>query len=505
MIGKQIANYRIVEKLGEGGMGVVYKAIDTVLDRPVALKALNPGLSQNPALVERFRGEARAQAQMNHPNLATLYAFLVEDGAAYMVMEFVEGENFNQIVARRGPIPVAEAAPLFRQALAGIGYAHRLGIVHRDIKPGNIMLNRDGIVKVMDFGLAKVVGERGLTRTGVQVGTVCYMSPEQILNKPIDTRSDIYSLGITLYEILTDHLPFHSDSEFQMMQAQVNAPPPPPTSFNARIPPNVEAALLRALAKDPDARFQTAEEFAAALDSAQDFYEAPTRVDVPTKSEAPTKIIVPPDEAEEVIEPPTTLGLAPATPPKPAFWSRSRQAMAACGVVIAVLLAGWLFLRPKPRAAPRQAPTAAVSPAPPPPASNPAPAAEQPAPAPPPVLTLRAGTVITVRTIDPVDPKKNAAGQEFRAAVAAPVLVENHPVVHRGDDARLRLQETARTGRSSGKSDMILELIGVEAAGQSFQISSTPYLIKGGLFHKKRVAPGTQIKFTLLAPSSATQ
>src|ERR1017187_5534642 len=165
MIGTEIGNYRIVEKIGAGGMGVVYKAIDTHLDRVVAVKALSPEFSGDPALLERFRGEARAQAQLNHPNLATLYAFLVQDDVAYMVMEFVDGETFHAMVARRGPIPAAEAVPLFRQALAGIGYAHRLGIVHRDIKPSNIMLNCEGVVKVMDFGLAKVAGGHGVTRT----------------------------------------------------------------------------------------------------------------------------------------------------------------------------------------------------------------------------------------------------------------------------------------------------------------------------------------------------
>src|ERR1022692_3327550 len=165
MIGTEIGNYRIVEKIGAGGMGVVYKAIDTHLDRVVAVKALSPEFSGDPTLLERFRGEAHAQAQLNHPNLATLYAFLVQDDVAYMVMEFVDGETFHAMVARRGPIPAEEAVPLFRQALAGIGYAHRLGIVHRDIKPSNIMLNREGVVKVMDFGLAKVAGGHGVTRT----------------------------------------------------------------------------------------------------------------------------------------------------------------------------------------------------------------------------------------------------------------------------------------------------------------------------------------------------
>src|SRR5713226_7602402 len=162
MIGTEVGNYRILEKLGEGGMGVVYKAVDVNLDRVVAIKALNAELAGNPELEQRFRAEAKAQANLNHTNLATLYTLIVQDGRPWMVMEFIEGENFEQMVQRRGPIPSQDAIPLFRQALLGMGHAHRVGIIHRDIKPSNIMLNKQGIVKVMDFGIAKVLGARGM-------------------------------------------------------------------------------------------------------------------------------------------------------------------------------------------------------------------------------------------------------------------------------------------------------------------------------------------------------
>src|SRR6266496_4633414 len=172
MTGRQVGSFRIEQKLGEGGMGVVYKGVDTSLDRPVAIKVLNAEFTRNPSVVERFKAEARAQANLNHTNIATLYTFIVQDDQAWMVMEYVEGENFAEIIARRGLLPHTEAIPLFKQALLGIGYAHRAGIVHRDIKPHNLMVNRAGIVKVMDFGIAKVIGGRGLTRTGMQMGTV---------------------------------------------------------------------------------------------------------------------------------------------------------------------------------------------------------------------------------------------------------------------------------------------------------------------------------------------
>jgi eukaryotic-like serine/threonine-protein kinase len=267
MIGKKIANYEITEKLGEGGMGVVYKGMDTNLGRPVAIKMLSAQLAHDPEIVERFRAEARAQANLSHANLAVLYAFLVEDGTAFMVMEFVEGQTFEQMIRARGPIPVETALPLFKQALQGVGAAHRVGIVHRDIKPSNIMLNTAGVVKVMDFGIAKVVGTRGMTRTGMQLGTPAYMAPEQIQNKPIDTRTDIYALGITLYQMLSGQLPFQHESDFETMNSHVAATPPPMKQMFPYAPIQYQNVVMKALEKDPNYRFQTVEEFSAALDN----------------------------------------------------------------------------------------------------------------------------------------------------------------------------------------------------------------------------------------------
>jgi serine/threonine protein kinase len=267
MIGTQIGGYLIQEKLGEGGMGTVYRALETNLDRLVAIKVLNADVARDASIGERFRAEARAQAHLNHTNIATLYNFLIHEGAAMMVMEYIDGESFQQVVDRRGPIPAQEIVPLFKQALLGLGAAHRMGIVHRDIKPSNIMLNKTGIVKVMDFGIAKAMGgSRGLTRTGIQVGTVFYMSPEQVKGERVDIRSDIYSLGVTLYEMLTAHVPFSAASDFQVLSDHVNTAPPLPTKFYPYVPKGVENIVLKALEKNPDDRFQTVEEFGAALD-----------------------------------------------------------------------------------------------------------------------------------------------------------------------------------------------------------------------------------------------
>ena len=310
MIDRKIASYRIVEKLGEGGMGVVYKAVDESLDRTVAIKALSPELSRDTELVARFRTEAKAQAHLNHTNIATLYSFLAQEDDCFMVMEFVEGESFDQMIRRRGPIPYEEAIPLFKQALLGVGFAHRVGIIHRDIKPGNMMVNRSGIVKVMDFGIAKVIGGRRLTRTGTQMGTVYYMSPEQIRGAVVDIRSDIYALGVMLYEMLTGHLPFEGETDFQIMSDHVNTPPPSPSRFYPYLPKGVENAVLKALEKDPNGRFQSVEEFGAALEHPEAFAAGIAPAVAPAACLRPTVI-----EAGAVAVPAFRPGTPPQTPP----------------------------------------------------------------------------------------------------------------------------------------------------------------------------------------------
>jgi serine/threonine protein kinase len=261
MIGYLIGNYKITGKIGEGGMGDVFKGLDIMLEREVAIKMLRPELTRQQAIVERFRAEAVTLARLNHPNIATLYNFVRQGNDYFMVMEYVKGLTFENLIKKHGAMPWQRAIQLFAQALEGITHAHRLGIIHRDLKPANVMLMDSGLIKVMDFGIARVLGSNRLTRTGNVIGTMEYMSPEQIRGEDTDARSDIYSAGILLYEMLTGRVPFECNSEYELMRRQVEEAPMPPRLFSKEIPLPVEQAIMRSLAKKPAARFHTADEF----------------------------------------------------------------------------------------------------------------------------------------------------------------------------------------------------------------------------------------------------
>jgi serine/threonine protein kinase len=261
MIGQIVGNYKIEAKIGEGGMGAVYRGVDTMLDREVAIKALRPELASQDSIVERFRTEAVTLAKLNHPTIATLYSLFRHGDELYMVLEFVRGETLDSILKRRGALPSEEAIPVFCQVLDGIDHAHELGIVHRDIKPANMMLTEKGTLKVLDFGIARLLGSARMTRAGNIIGTLEYMAPEQVRGQETDGRSDIYALGMMLYETLTGRLPFDSENEFELMKMQTEHMPVAPRELNPNIPEAVEDAIMRAIRKDPAERFQTAGDF----------------------------------------------------------------------------------------------------------------------------------------------------------------------------------------------------------------------------------------------------
>lgn len=261
MIERIVGNYKIIQALGEGGVGMVYKGVDTMLDREVAIKVLRPELASQTAVVERFRSEAVTLAKLSHPNIATLFSLFRDGQDLIMVLEFIKGETLDHTLYRQGKIPADEAIPIFCQALEGINYAHKLGIVHRDIKPGNMMLTEDGIVKVLDFGIARLLGSARMTRVGNVIGTLEYMSPEQVRGLETDARSDVYGLGIMLYEMLAGRLPFESENDFALMKMQIENMPVPPRQVNPDIPLEVEEAIMKSVAKDPNQRFQSAGDF----------------------------------------------------------------------------------------------------------------------------------------------------------------------------------------------------------------------------------------------------
>ncbi len=265
MIGREVGNFRIVRELGRGGMGTVFEGLDLMLDRRVAIKVLNVELANDTQFVARFRKEAKALARLDHPNVTAIYSFFAEGNELFLVMELVEGEPLDEIQKRRGKLSWPEAVPITCALLDGLAHAHQQGIIHRDIKPGNCLLSHGGVVKVTDFGIAHIVGEQRLTRLGSIIGTVEYMSPEQIQGEELDPRSDVYSLGLVLYELLTGRVPFPGGSEFEVMRAQLEAVPEPPSKLAEGLPAWLESATLRALAKRPAERFQSAIEFASAL------------------------------------------------------------------------------------------------------------------------------------------------------------------------------------------------------------------------------------------------
>ena len=267
MIGERIGPYRVIEMVGIGGMGSVWRATDEFLDRDVALKVVRPELLARPGLGDRFRAEAIVLAKLQHPAIGGLYGVERRGDEFVMVMEFVDGRPLDQLLQSRGPFAWADASRLVRNVLDALEHAHERGVIHRDIKPANVMLTRQGRVKVMDFGIARLVGGQRLTSTGAAVGTPSYMAPEQLLGQEIDGRSDVYAVGTLLFELLTAHVPFDAPGDYLRMIAQLQQDPPTPGSMVAGVPTGLDAVVLRALAKEPDGRFASAGEFRDALDA----------------------------------------------------------------------------------------------------------------------------------------------------------------------------------------------------------------------------------------------
>ncbi|MGZ4356109.1 MAG: protein kinase domain-containing protein, partial [Gaiellaceae bacterium] len=269
VVGERIADrYELQEVVGHGGMSTVYKAHDSLLERNVALKVLHQQYNEDEDFVERFKHEARSVAQLQHPNIVTVIDRGEEDGRQYIVFEFIDGENLKELVVRKGRLDLRDALEIANEIAHGLAFAHDHGLVHRDVKPQNVLLNGDGRAKVTDFGIARSLDvDHGVTQTGTILGTSNYIAPEQASGQPVDAHTDVYSLGIVLYEMLTGELPFPGESFVAIAMRHIQEPSPNVLDVRGDIPLRVAEMIDRALEKDPEQRFPTMDAFAAEIEA----------------------------------------------------------------------------------------------------------------------------------------------------------------------------------------------------------------------------------------------
>lgn len=329
-IGDRVGDYQIIDVLGAGGMGKVYKVRNIISERVEAMKVLLPNLASDPDLADRFMREIKVQASLQHPNIASLHTAQRVDNQLIMLIEFVEGQTIESLI-RQGPVPVAKAIDYIKQVLLALGYSHSHGVVHRDIKPANMMLTPGGVIKLMDFGIAKLSEDRRLTQTGRTVGSLYYMSPEQIQGaQDLDPRADLYSLGVSLYEMVTLTRPFQGDSDYSIMAAHLNSQPVPPIQIDPTLPSVLNDIILMAIAKDPDHRFQSADAFRKALESVESQLRSADSI---------TKVVqgaIPAGPAQATPRPPTPAAAAQATATS---GSRRGTYMAVGSLVTVIVLA----------------------------------------------------------------------------------------------------------------------------------------------------------------------
>jgi serine/threonine protein kinase len=264
--GTMVSHYRIIEKIGAGGMGEVYLAEDTELNRKVALKFLPPHLCQDADCRTRFKREAQAAAKLNHPNIVTIYEVSEFNGRPFFAMEHVEGQSLRDLIKAK-ELPIERVIELAIQICEGLHKAHQSGIVHRDVKPANILIDADGRAKILDFGLASVTGSDHLTKTGSTLGTIGYMSPEQAKGEEVDQRSDIFSLGVVLYEMITSKSPFKTDNDAATLRNITDQEPEPLARYKAGVSSELQIIISKALQKDGALRYQHADELSADLKS----------------------------------------------------------------------------------------------------------------------------------------------------------------------------------------------------------------------------------------------
>lgn len=410
MEGQTLGKYQILSAIGRGAAGTVWRAIDPVIERTVAIKTIkldDAGDAETAEEIARFKREAQAAGRLSHPNVVQVYDYGEQGGLAYLVMEYIEGGSLKGLIDKGDRLPLKEVARVMDELLAALAHAHEKGIVHRDIKPANIMLTKSGQVKVTDFGIARIESST-MTQAGTVLGTPAYMSPEQFRGEPVDHRTDLYSAGVVLYQLLTGDRPFEGTFSAIMHKA-LNVEPPKPSDISMSVAPALDAVVARAMAKRPQARFASAAEFRTALAEA-----------VRSAEHDPLAAITGADRDATVIARPTPAAPTPP-PPAPASEARGKRGApvaAIAGGVLGLAAAGaaawFLLLREPAPAPPPQPPVAQVRPpspppvvappAPPPPIAQLQPAPPPPAPAPTPTPTPAPASGPTPAAIPPAEP-----------------------------------------------------------------------------------------------------
>jgi serine/threonine-protein kinase len=343
-IGEITGDYEIVGVLGSGGMGKVYKVRNILSDRFDAMKVLLPDLTTNPELGDRFLREIKVQARLNHPNIASLHTALRINNQLLMIMELVEGDTLEEEI-HYGPIGHQDAEKYLIQVLSALEYAHKNGVVHRDIKPANIILTPSGQVKLMDFGIARVADDRSLTKTGIALGSLFYMSPEQVNGQTPDARSDIYALGVTFYEVLTGKKPIDGDSDYSIMTGHLQRVPLNPAELNPELPGSLADVILKSLEKAPENRFQTAEEFLAAVIEAKRNPRSGYQPNAQTVVTRPVPVLRP-------VTPTSSVVIAEGKKTRPAIWVALAATVLLAGLGVSRFAGNGSSSSPLPAAAP---------------------------------------------------------------------------------------------------------------------------------------------------------